>query len=168
MAYTYSKIASVTVGSGGVSNIAFLSIPQNYNDLCLKISNRISGVGAGNVATITFNGNTTGYTRRTIYAGATGAFSNTGTNDPIWVNGNGETASTFANSDLYIPNYAGSGNKSYSVDGVMENNASAKYLGLFAGLWSNSNAINQIVVTSPAGNFLEHSTFTLYGIKAEV
>ena len=40
MAYTYSKIASVTVGSGGSTSIEFLAIPQNYTDLVIKVSGR--------------------------------------------------------------------------------------------------------------------------------
>ena len=37
---TFSKITTVTVGSGGAANITFSSIPQVYTDLCIKISAR--------------------------------------------------------------------------------------------------------------------------------
>ena len=42
MANTYIKIASNTVGSGGVSSITFSSIPQTYTDLVIKASVRTS------------------------------------------------------------------------------------------------------------------------------
>jgi hypothetical protein len=45
MAYTYSKIASVTIGSGGSSSINFIAIPQNYTDLILKLSARDDTAG---------------------------------------------------------------------------------------------------------------------------
>ena len=40
MATTFTKIASVTVGSGGASSIDFTSIPSTYTDLCVKLSTR--------------------------------------------------------------------------------------------------------------------------------
>jgi hypothetical protein len=38
MAYTYSKLATYTVGSSSILSMAFLNIPQTYTDLVLKIS----------------------------------------------------------------------------------------------------------------------------------
>jgi hypothetical protein len=78
--------------------------------------------------------------------------------------GNTATSSTFGNGELYIPNYAGSQNKSSSADVVPEENAVGTYMSLVANLWSNSAAINQITLTAD-GNLAQHSTATLYGIK---
>ena len=75
------------------------------------------------------------------------------------------TANTFSNFSTYIPNYAGSNNKSYSVDGVTENNATASYQIMYAGLWSNTAAINQITLVPDTLNFVQYTTATLYGIK---
>jgi hypothetical protein len=50
------------------------------------------------------------------------------------------TANTFGNTEFYIPNYTSSNYKSFSVDGVTENNATAAFA-LYAGLWSNTAAI---------------------------
>jgi hypothetical protein len=76
----------------------------------------------------------------------------------------GNTASTFSNIEIYIPNYAGSTNKSFSIDAVGENNATAAYAGLVAGLWSTSSAITAISIASTT-LFAEFSTATLYGIS---
>jgi len=84
------------------------------------------------------------------------------------MNESGYTASTFASGEMYIPNYAGSNSKSFSADSVQETNASLAYSYLIAGLWSDSSAINSIALTPLTGNFAQHSTATLYGIKAEV
>jgi hypothetical protein len=76
------------------------------------------------------------------------------------------TASTFSNAELYIPNYAGSNNKSSSVDGVSENNATASNMALTANLWSDTAAITSIKLTpAGGGNFVQYSTAYLYGIS---
>jgi hypothetical protein len=82
------------------------------------------------------------------------------------VNGNTATSSTFANMEWYIPNYAGSTNKSTSYDGVSENNGTLAYAGFYAGLWSNTSAITSLKIESGNGNtMLQYSTATLYGIN---
>jgi len=58
MAYTYSKIATYTVGSGGVATVSFLNIPQNYTDLILKASIRSSISQTNDYGIIQFNGDT--------------------------------------------------------------------------------------------------------------
>jgi hypothetical protein len=78
---------------------------------------------------------------------------------------NSQTASTFASNDMYIPNYAGSNNKSVSVDGVQENNATAAASRLVAILWSNTAAITSLTLSPDYGNFAQYSTATLYGIS---
>jgi hypothetical protein len=74
------------------------------------------------------------------------------------------TASTFGNFSLYFPNYAGSTNKSYSTDGVGENNATEANQVITAGLWSQTTAINAIALYASSGNLAEYSSATLYGI----
>jgi hypothetical protein len=76
------------------------------------------------------------------------------------------TSSTFANSQLYIPNYAGSTNKSSSMDGVSENNATGANAFLNANLWSNTAAITSITLTPEGGdNIVQYSTAYLYGVS---
>lgn len=162
---TYQLISSVTVGSGGASSIDFTSIPSTYTDLVLKVSARESG-GAG--LNITFNGTTTGYNDIELYTSngtSAASYSRTG-NAGYWGidNSSSTTASTFSNTELYIPNYAGSTNKSGSLDSVAENNATAAYLVMAAELLANTAAISSIKIT-PASGFVQHSTAYLYGIK---
>ena len=78
MAYTYSKIATVTVGSGGASRIDFLAIPQNYTDLLLKTSLRDNQAGSSaNDNAINFNFSTTNFTGKRGYGNGTTAPSDT-------------------------------------------------------------------------------------------
>jgi hypothetical protein len=164
MANTYIKIASVTVGSGGSTTIDFTSIPSTYTDLKLVSSLR----GDANTVdmTYTFNGLTTNQTGRLLRGNGSSAA--TGTDTLIYglQNASTYTASTFTNSELYIPNYASSNNKSMSQDGATENNATLSYTYLVAQLWSASAAINAIsLVAGSSGKFVQYSTATLYGIK---
>jgi hypothetical protein len=161
MANTYTLIASSTVGSGGASSIDFTSIPSTYTDLLLKCSFRITS-GGFNYATLTFNGSSSGYTARYVEGNGSAASSGTATNAVVLYNSSTSTTSTFASTDLYIPNYAGSNYKSVSVDTVTENNATSSYADLFAVLWSNSAAINQVTLTA---GLVQYSTAYLYGIK---
>jgi len=166
MALTYTAIATVTVGSGGAANIEFTSIPGTYTDLLLKASTR--GVSTDDLIVISFNGSSANQTQRYLTGNGSSASSNNTTN--LWGvnNQSGTTASTFSNNEIYIPNYAGSTNKSLSLDGVTENNATSAYTWLMGGLWSQTAAITSITITTGGGNFAQYSTATLYGIKATV
>ena len=165
MANTFVKIASVTVGSGGAASIDFTSIPSTYTDLCIKVSARGS-VGLIYATTeINFNGSATGFTGKIVYGSGSSAASSNLTLNLADLNGSSSTASTFGSMEIYIPNYAGSSNnKSMSVDGVMENNATEAYAELIASLWSNTSAINRVTLFINS-TFLQYSTATLYGIK---
>jgi len=162
---TYIPIATVTVGSGGAANIEFTSIPATYTDLVLLTSLR--SASNDSAAAVEFNGSSSSKSTRGLYGNGSAAFSYSGTG-PLGglSNGSTTTASTFANSILYIPNYAGSNNKSSSMDGVTENNATAANAFFNANLWSNTAAITSIkIVNETAANFVQHSSATLYGIK---
>ena len=172
MAYTYSKIASVTVGSGGVSSIDFLAIPQNYTDLLLVFSTRAS-VDNSDV-NLRINSISSGYSYRQLYG--TGSATGSDSNSALTVltragrvNPSTSTSNTFSNTQIYIPNYTSNNSKSFSIDGVTENNATAAVTNLIAGLCATPDAINSInIVNAGGGTITQHSTATLYGIKAEV
>jgi len=164
---TFIKIASSTVGAGGVASVTFSSIPQTgYTDLVVKASLRTTS-GNTDATIMSFNGSTTGYTARVLEGTGSGfnAFAPTpqyfaGTYQP-----SNYTASIFSSHDIYIPNYTSSNSKSWSVDSTTENNATASIIDLTAGVWANSSAITSIVFSLAQGNIAQYSTFTLYGIK---
>lgn len=177
MPTTYNKIATVTVGAGGASSIDFQNIPSTYTDLCLSLSSRINRAGNNFLYNILRFNNDTGnnYSMRDLYGfelgggyGPTGSASRQNTIGYFAVSTTSDnTANTFANTMLYIPNYTGSNNKSWSCDYVTENNSTTYYwLGLSGGLWSNTSAINRLTIVNDGGwNFNQYSTATLYGIK---
>jgi hypothetical protein len=172
MANTYVAIATVTVGSGGTSYIEFTSIPATYTDLLLKCSLRSNRTDAViDTVGLRFNGNSSAsYNMIRLTGTGAAASSGSGSGDTSLFLDNpptdGATASTFGNSEYYIPNYAGSTNKSVSADSVSENNATTAYARLTAGLWSNTSAITSIRLTPDTGTLWnQYSTATLYGIK---
>ena len=166
MATTFKLIGSYTA-TGTVSTIDFSSIPASYTDLVLKFSTRVSVAGALDLTRIKFNGSATSLSNRNLYANGSGTYSSTATTGESGLSpATSATANTFSNCEIYIPNYAGSTYKSYSADAVSENNATAGYTFMFAGLWSNTAAINQItIVPDTASGFLQYSSAYLYGVK---
>lgn len=166
MATTFTQIGSaVTVGSGGAASIDFSVIPSTYTDLVLKTSVRWSNTGPDGF-NISFNGSTSSFTCRFVEGAGSGTpISSTGTRFAGGLEGTGYTANTFGSVEIYIPNYAGSTNKSYSIDSVTENNATQAFSQLIAGLWSNTSAINQITIAPSSGTFVQYSTAYLYGVS---
>ena len=165
---TFTKIASVSVGSGGAATMDFTSIPATFTDLCVKLSGR-SARSAQQVDNlfITFNSNTTGYTMKAL-SGNGGSASSVGYSlryASFSVDAAGSTASTFSSHEIYIPNYASANYKSYSADSVSENNATSAQSDLVAGLWSNTAAITSISLLPEVSTWVQYSTATLYGIK---
>jgi hypothetical protein len=167
MPNTFELISSVTVPSAQAT-IDFSSIPSTYTDLKLVASIlSTSSSAVGNVyMTMAFNGVTTNRTFRRLYGFNTSAGSDSGSIAQAGTtNTSLASSSIFASHDIYIPNYAGSANKSMSIDAVAENNSTVNELDLIAGLWSQTAAINQITLALSAGSFATNSTAYLYGVK---
>jgi hypothetical protein len=168
MANTYTLITSNTVGSGGVASVTFSSIPATYTDLLVKASWRDAQAQIYGGLFYYFNGLTTNRTNKYLEGnGASAVSGSAGSNTKMYVgsgDGASATANTFANGEIYIPNYAGSNNKSSSADGVGENNGTTAYANLNANLWSSTAAITDITFVGDT-TLLQYSTFYLYGIK---
>ena len=170
MPSTYTLIASNTVGSGGASSITFSSIPSTYTDLVIKTSARsTNALSSISSMLMRFNGSSSSYTdRRIVGSGASASSDSNVYSGYIYLgeaNGGGSTASTFGNTEFYIPNYTSANFKSVSTDNVQENNNTTAYAQLIAGLWSNTAAITSIEIFVNGTTFGQYSTFYLYGIK---
>jgi hypothetical protein len=169
MPTTFTKIASVSVGSGGASSIDFTSIPSTYTDLCVYFSGRSNDTRAsgGFACKLEFNGSSSNLSSRWVRGSGSAIANNTETIIAQIMSGaSDDTANTFGNSSIYVSNYAGSNNKSVSIDGVEETNGSTAYSILSAGLWSSSAAITSVkILPIVATLFVQYSTATLYGIS---
>lgn len=162
---TFAKIASVTVGAGGASSMDFTSIPQTYTDLCLKISAR--GTTTSSVDNIKLIINSAQGSSRTVYGtGSTRVSTSSGGDiQYLYTSSSVDTANTFGNVEVYIPNYTTATVHSVSADAVQENNTGTARASLVAGLTASSAAITSISIQSnSSGNYVQYSTATLYGI----
>jgi hypothetical protein len=162
---TLFPLATTTVGAGGVASVTFSSIPQVYTDLKVVVSARSASTSGTNVA-ITFNGSSSSLNMILLYGSGSAAASLTDSTKIAWEQDiSTYTANTFGNAEAYIPNYTGSNYKSVGFDAVSENNATLAYAELGAGLWSNTSPITSITLTSSSANFVQYSTFTLFGVR---
>ena len=172
MANTYQLISSNTVGAGGVSSVTFSSIPSTYTDLKFYISARTNSGAARTDIRWYFNSDTSGsnysyirifgYESGVLSGSASGTYVDAGTA----IDGDGATSNTFSNFELCVPNYAGSTAKSANGDWTAENNSSGSFiLGFNAYLWNQTAAITGITFSASGANFVQYSTFYLYGIK---
>ena len=161
----------IVVGSGGASSVTFSSIPATYTDLVVKCSIRSTGGTSQDYISFTFNGSGgTAYSDKRLegYGSSTGSASDSSAAAvyAYLANGNTSTTSTFSNAEIYIPNYTSANYKSFSIDGVTENNATAALDSLVTGLWSNTSAVTSISIICGNGNVAQYSTFYLYGIAS--
>jgi hypothetical protein len=171
MANTYTQIgATVTVGAGGAANISFAAIPNTFTDLVVKMSARSTsagGVGTEGIS-LEINGSATGFSAIQLYGDGTTVGSSVKTTTYTGANltTSQGTANTFNNTEFYFAEYAGSGNKVFFADNVLENNTVTCELDITANLWSNTAVISSLVFKTISGsNFAQHSTATLYGIS---
>lgn len=164
MANTFKIIASNTI-STPTSSVTFSSIPSTYTDLCIKVSARDASANVSTWYNINFNGVTTNRSRISIYGDGFGVASYIASDGEIGViDGANATSNTFGSHDIYIANYASSNFKTITADSVAENNAQNGTQLLTAVTWSSTSAITSITLSS-ASNFVQYSSFTLYGIK---
>ena len=168
MAATYELIASTTLGAAAAS-VDFDSIPATYTDLLLVGSARHTVVYLDCYLRINNDSGSNYSYRRLTGNGASAASANA--SSQTWlslfplINASGYTANTFSSFEVYIPNYAGSTNKSVSATGATETNATTSYIGAIAGLWSQTSAITRLTFFPDSGaNLVTGSSFFLYGI----
>lgn len=180
---TYELITSQTLGSDTAS-VTFSSIPATYDDLYLSFTWRSTAAGSG--AGVRFNGDTgSNYSYRALRGNGSSVDS---FNSATWATNFGTaydefiffgvttsayTSNTFASGGIYMPNYAGSTNKSVSIDTVAENNSTTvNTLYAVAGLWSSTTAITSVgLIVDPyasgSPSIASGSSFYLFGIREE-
>lgn len=158
-------IYTQTVTTTGGVNIAFNNIPQNYTDLLLVGSMRFNGNGGDQY--ITFNNNGTSDASGT-YLQSTSGGPYSGRMTANWgafigqISGATETASTFSNVQLYIPNYSTNIFKTVIGNTCKETNSTTSFTVMpTAGLWRSNGPIRSFYIYGLG----QYSSATLYGIS---
>jgi len=168
MPANYVLLERITTTST-VASVLLDNIPQSgYTDL--KIVMSAITTGSANNCSIAFNGSTANFSNRQLGGDGSSAYS-ASRNDNInavLANGTSYTANIAASNEIYIPNYLGSNNKSFSSESATENNGTGADLVIRAHLWSQTTAINSVTIFAGngSGSFGANSTFSLYGIAA--
>ena len=179
-AASYESIATTTVGAGGSSSITFSSIPSTYQHLQIRMIGKAADTNIEQYnARIRFNGDTGanytlhfirgygttldkgGYTSQTNAYGGVSAFPSS----------NGVYANVFGSVVVDVLDYNNaSKNKTvraiggYDANGVGNGTNDAGQAGFNSSLWLNTSAITSITIYSDS-NFVQYSSFALYGIK---
>ena len=169
MALVMTPIYTQTVGAGGASSVTFNNIPQLYTDLKVVCSTR-STFGAFEADLYILpnaDGSSIGSWTRLGGNGSV-AFSQRNSGivfAPVGVtNAVNATANTFNNYEAYIPNYSGSNFKQILVDSVVEGNyVNNTTCMMGAYLWRSASAVTSLYIVT-TNNFVQNSTFSLYGI----
>jgi hypothetical protein len=171
---SYESISTVTVGSGGQSTITFSSIPSTYKHLQIRAlakSARTSTDGATYRIQFNSDGGSSYSYQRLIADGASSTGDANGPYTYIY------TYSMAASSSSVNASLFGVGIFDILDYSTTVKNKTLRFVGGFAipstgqmgtsgGAWFNTNAISSIAISIDGGsNFVENSTFALYGIK---
>jgi len=77
-------------------------------------------------------------------------------------------ADTFGTGFMWLPHYSNSANfKQCYANSATENNSTTDYrwgMQVIAGLWTNTDAVTALALTLQNGDFVQYSSFTLYGV----
>jgi hypothetical protein len=168
---SYESIATVTVGAGGSSSVVFSSIPSTYTHLQLRCIARSSRSANDGYGVISYNSDTgTNYSYHSLF----GQGSAVGADGAATVNYQSLTyfpaalraASIFGFAVFDILDYANTNKyKTLKVFSGYDTNGAGN-LAFQSGNWRNTNAITNITITEYNGNnFVQYSSFALYGIK---
>lgn len=163
----YVLLNRITLTSSA-SSVTFSSIPQTgYTDLKIVVSGRDSSSagtsGNGYSFTILPNGLNTNISQRSLFSNGSGPASYNDTQMYTPINMNADTANTYSNVEIYVSNYTSSSPKSFSIDGVTENNAASSSIRIAAGLWNSTSPITTIQFNAYS-TWMAGSSFSLYGI----
>jgi hypothetical protein len=160
------KLIQTTTLGAAAASIEFTSIPQTFTDLLVLTS--IRSPQNSSQAVIKLNNSTSNFSARLLRVSNTSIGSFTVTDRYILNTGFlDQTANTFSNGSIYIPNYTSSAFKTLSSDSVNENNANNREIAIFATLWSDTSAITSLLIqqeSAPTNTLGIGTTISLYGI----
>jgi len=170
---SFESIATVSVGSGGASNVEFTSIPSTYTHLQIRGIARSNRAGYPNDGIIVQYNSDTGsnYAYHELSASGDGGVSagssaNTSLQFIQGIAGSTASASVFGGFVIDILDYKNTNKyKTLRANAGYDGNGNG-YRVFSSILWLNTNAINSIKFTQRSGNTWEqYTSFALYGIK---
>ena len=167
---SYESIATVTVGAGGSTSIAFSSIPSTYSHLQIRSIAKDGSSGGVGWMLMRYNGSSTGsdyiYLGYLLGDGSTASTAIAVTSTYTYAGQiGGSTSTTFGAGIIDILDYANTNKfKTVRIQSSIDNNGSGSVI-MTEGAYLQNTAISSLTVTPANGSFAQYSTFALYGIK---
>jgi hypothetical protein len=171
----FESIATVTVGSGGAASIEFTSIPSTYQHLQIRmIGKSTTTTGEYHGVRLQMNGATGSvYSWHVLYGtgssvGAGGAATRTSIEEMHWVHDSAASrANMFAPVIVDILDYANTSKfKTMRSFAGCDFNGGAGPVGIYSGLYQATTAVSSLKFFPASGNFAQHTTAALYGVRA--
>lgn len=157
------KLIETKTLASNASSIEFINIPQTFTDLVLWVSLRHTVAQRRAGCDVLFNGSTANFTSRIIEADHAAVYNGAPAAFYMTFPAANATSNSFGVGQIYIPNYAGSTQKSFGHESTMvtTDNVEQSRI-LWAGRWSQTAAITSIGFST--SSFAAGSTISLYGI----
>ena len=165
---SFESIATVTVGSGGASDITFSAIGSTYKHLQIRLTSKLSDqnniymqVGNGSIDT------GSNYAWHELYGDGSSAAAGAGSSQTFTkVSYQASTGSNIMSvAVIDILDY-GSTSKYKTIRSLTGSDANGSgYVFLRSGLWQSTSAINTIKLYGQSGSFNQYTSAALYGIK---
>lgn len=167
----YEPIATITAPSGGLAAFEFNNIPDSYRHLQVRFVSRCLANADG--VQLRFNGNTSAtYAVHRISGNGSSASAAAGANATSTTVGiqapSSASASVFGVGVLDILDYAETGKLTTVRCFTGYDNNGNGDTHIRSGLWTVTDAVTTMRFFSDSGSFAQHSTYSLYGIRAEV
>lgn len=161
-------IQKVEVLASSSLTVTFSNISQNYTDLLIVMSTRDQATtNQYKSFNIRPNNSTSNLTSRSLYGIANTSYSDSLSEIRSYHPSSTSASGHFGNQTIYMPNYAGSGDKTFMLTYGSEAFNNSAVVGQVFGRWASSSPITSLVFTQGGGDssgFTAGSTFYLYGI----
>ena len=169
MAQNYVLLETIQLSQTATS-VNFDNLPTSgYTDLKIVMSARITAASVQTTVVMNINGLSSGYADKYLYGSGTVAGSGSFGTSAAFIGDTpaaNATANTFGVADIYIPNYRSSSSKSFQIESVAENNATAAFMEIVAASNSTTSPITDISFTPSSGSFVAGSSFSLYAVAS--
>jgi hypothetical protein len=167
----YDALSAVTL-SEATSSVTFAGIPAEYDHLQIRVLARNSSANSAVAFYARYNSDTgSNYYLYHLIAGTgsgtPGSNAGGAGTEMLWGDTIGTTglASAFGTSIIDILDYSNTNkNKTSRVLYAQEQNGGGT-IAFASNLWRSTAAVNYITLFSGIGNFAQHSSFALYGVK---
>ena len=167
----FALIASQTVGSGGASSVTFSNIPQGFRHLQVRGVMRTTESVVETFCSVRFNGvSGTSYSSHLLYGNGASALalayaSQAQMTQLIIAPGDLAPSSVFSAAVMDVLDYAiTSKNTTVRVLTGLDRNGAGQ-IRLTSGAFYSTDAITSLSVIPTSGSLVQHSTFSLYGVR---